>query len=211
MSDSLINALSQIWAYQRRRPTIIRTGTQALHRLIPIALSRTATGNAIGHFLLGLYDGATFRFDLKQLHRLDEREFEDCLQVLEMDYMPEVEVHERVDEGESVWRELMEVWRTQPLEFAGRTAAPRSSTNHCPKQRQTIQTRGMQAFDHLLQAAESGTGQSRTVGLFLMGLIHRNHYRLNLTDLRTLDITLFEACIHLLRMDYFSQNEANKP
>lgn len=208
MNDSLINALTSVWAYQQRRPAIIKSGIQALHRLIPVALSRTAKGKTVGRFLLGLYDGATYRFDLKHLHQLGAHEFEDCLQVLEMDYMPEVEVHERVEEGESVWRELVEVWRTQPLETVRhRKTYLRKAEPHA-KHRGAIEAEGIAAFDHLLQIAERGTDQSRVVGLFLMSLIHHNCYRFNLTDLRGLDIKLFEHCVSVLRMDYFLDTTA---
>lgn len=211
MNDSLITALTQIWSYQNRRPAIVRTGIQALNRLIPVALSRTVPGDAVGHFLLALYDGATFRFDLKRLHQLGGQEFEDCLHVLEMDYMPEVEVHQRVEEGETVWQELMEVWRTQPIEYVGRSAVPQPNTNKHAKCPETIKAKGIKAFDHLLQIAESSTGQSRIVGMFLMSLIHHSHYRLNLTDLRALDIKLFEDCISVLRMDYFTNTPGIRP
>lgn len=211
MNDSLINALSQVWAYQRRRPAIIRSGTQALNRLIPIALSRTPAGNTVGHFLLGLYDGATFRFNLKHLHSLGVSEFEDCLRVLEMDYMPEVEVHQRIDQGESVWKELMEVWRTQPQEYVGRRLANQRNAALCPQRSKAIKTDGIRAFDNLIHVVEAGTGQSLIVGLFLMSLIHPHPYRLNLTDLRGLDLKLFEDCLSMLRMDYFTHAEARKP
>lgn len=212
MSDSLINALTQIWTYQRRRPAIIRTGTQALNRLIPIALSRTETAKTVGRFLLGLYDGATFRFDLKQLQGLGVREFEDCLQVLEMDYTPEVEVHRRIDEGEHVWRELMDLWRTQPVELFDRQPAPQRRTGfNGAKQCGAVKARGVEAFDRLLQVAEGCTGQSRIVAIFLMSLVHNGRYRFNLTDLRGLDITLFEDCISVLRMDYYTETEAGQP
>lgn len=207
MTDSLINALSQIWAYQRRRPAIIHTGTQALNRLIPIALSRTATGETVGRFLLGLYDGATFRFNLKHLNQLGAQVFEDCLHVLEMDYMPEVEVHERVPEGEHVWRELQDLWNTRPLEFAGRRRSTAPRATYCG----AVKARGIEAFDRLLQTAEGCTGQSRIVAVFLMSLIHNGRYRLNLTDLRGLDIKLFEDCISVLRMDYLTDSEASQP
>lgn len=211
MSESLITAMTQIWAYQRRRPAIIRTGTQALNRLIPIALSRTAAGNTVGHFLLGLYDGATFRFNLKHLQGLGVSEFEDCLHVLAMDYMPEVEVHQRVDQGESVWKELMEVWRTQPLEYVGRSSADQRNAALCPQRARAIKTSGAKAFDNLLHVVEARTGQSLIAGMFLMSLIHHHPYRLNLTDLRGLDLRLFEDCISMLRLDYFTHVESRKP
>ena len=205
MHDSMINELSQIWAYQKRRPVIIKTGIQALHRLIPVALSRTDTGKIVGRFLLGLYDGATFRFELKHLNGLGVREFEDCLRLLEMDYMPEVEVHERIDHGDSVWQELMEVWRTQPLEYMGRSPARPHSTTPCEKHRNAIKAQGVAAFDRMLQIAECGTGHSRIVSMFLMSLVHPTQYRFNLTDLRGLDINLFEDCLSVLRLDYFTE------
>lgn len=211
MNDSLITALSQIWAYQRRRPTIIRTGTQALNRLIPIALSRTPAGNTIGHFLLGLYDGATFRFNLKHLHGLGVSEFEDCLHVLEMDYMPEVEVHERIDQGASVWKELMEVWRTQSLEYVGRSPVDQRKAALPPERAKLINAKGIRAFDSLLHVVSAGTGQSLIASMFLMSLIHDHHYRLNLTELRGLDLRLFEDCISMLRMDYFTCTGDSQP
>ena len=208
MNDSLIDALAAIWTYQKNRPHVIDTGIQALHRLIPAALSRAPTGKIIGRFLLGLYDGATYRFDLRHLHRLSLREFEDCLRVLEMDYMPEVEVHQRVDEGDSVWRELAELWRAQPLELIGRLPLALRVPELCAKRRQAIQAQGTKAFDRLLQVAERRTGQSRIVGVFLMSLIQHAHYRFNLTDLRGLDIKLFEDCLRVIRMDYLTDTEA---
>lgn len=208
MNDSLIDALAAIWTYQKNRPCVIDAGIQALHRLIPAALSRTPTGKIIGRFLLGLYDGATYRFDLRHLHRLSLREFEDCLRVLEMDYMPEVEVHQRVDEGDSVWRELAELWRAQPLELIGRLPLALRVPELCAKRRQAIQAQGTKAFDRLLQVAERRTGQSRIVGVFLMSLTQHARYRFNLTDLRGLDIKLFEDCLRVIRMDYLTDTEA---
>ncbi|WP_419793301.1 DUF7673 family protein [Pseudomonas canadensis] len=167
--------------------------------------------HTVGHFLLGLYDGATFRFNLKHLHGLEFSEFEDCLRVLEMDYMPEVEVHQRVDEGESVWKELMEVWRTQPQEYIGRSPTDRRNAALCPKRSKVIKSDGLRAFDNLIHVVEASTGQSRIAGLFLMSLIHPHHYRLNLTDLRGLDLKLFEDCLCMLRMDYFTHAEGRTP
>lgn len=210
MHDTLINALSEIWAYQKQRPALIHTGTQALHRLIPVALSRTRQGETIRSFLLGLYDGATYRFALKDLYRLNQRDFQDCLHVLEMDHMPEVEVHQRVEQGDSVWRELMEVSRTQPVALVCRQPLRPSHSHLCAKNRREIEAKGIEAFDRLLQVAERSTGQSRIAAKFLMSLIHHNDYRLNLTDLRGLDIKVFEDCMNVLRMDYITDAEATR-
>ena len=125
--------------------------------------------------------------------------------------MPEVEVHQRVDEGEFVWKELMEVWRTQPLEYAGRSPVGQRNAALCPKRSKAIKIDGLQAFDNLIHVVEASTGQSRIAGLFLMSLIHPHHYRLNLTDLRGLDLKLFEDCLRMLRMDYFTHAEGRTP
>ncbi|MGY2409658.1 hypothetical protein [Pseudomonas pergaminensis] len=43
-----------------------------------------------------------------------------------------------------------------------------------------------------------------------MSLIH-HHYRLKLTDLRGLDLKLFEDCISMLRLDYLTHVGSRKP
>jgi hypothetical protein len=45
-------------------------------------------------FLLGLYNGHRFPFDMTDFRRLDLGNFEACLQVLELDHMPQREVHD---------------------------------------------------------------------------------------------------------------------
>ncbi|VVN78051.1 hypothetical protein PS687_05996 [Pseudomonas fluorescens] len=44
-----------------------------------------------------------------------------------------------------------------------------------------------------------------------MSLIHNGRYRFNLTDMRGLDIKLFEDCISVLRMDYLTDSETSQP
>ncbi len=46
-----------------------------------------------GKFLLGLYNGGRFPFDLTDLRLLDEVRFHQCLEVLRMDFTPWMEVH----------------------------------------------------------------------------------------------------------------------
>lgn len=47
----------------------------------------------IQRFLLSLYNGRRFPFDLTDLRLLDRGNFEACLQVLRMDWRPQHEVH----------------------------------------------------------------------------------------------------------------------
>lgn len=210
MSDSMKQSLINLWAYEQRRPAIVIDGTRALNRLIPTALSHTAQGQVVGRFLLGLYDGAEYRFELPQLYHLGLRRFEDCLRVLNMDYAPEVEVHERVEGGGDIWRQLIGQWRTlrpqQPKHhFHG------MSPGAYKRYRQAIENDGLQALQRLIQIAQSTTGQSRTITSFLMGLVNNSHCRINLTDLRLLDVPVFEDCVSVLRLGYLTKTEEHQP
>ena len=199
-----------IWAYEQRRPAIVIEGTRALNRLIPTALSYTAQGQAIGRFLLGIYDGAEYRFELPQLYRLELRRFEDCLRVLNMDYTPEVEVHERVEGGGDIWRQLISQWGTLRHQQPTRHCHSMSSLAY-KRYRRAIGNDGVHAFERLIHIAQSGTGQSRTIGAFLMGLVNNSRYRMNLTDLRLLDVPVFEDCISVLRLGYLTKTEEHYP
>ncbi|MDT4870295.1 hypothetical protein FQZ97_1053680 [compost metagenome] len=75
-----------------------------------MAVRPTNQGRVVGRFLLGLYNGEDFSFDLTDLRSLDLVLFEDCLKVLMMDYSPELEVHERIPNGGAIWQHLMELW-----------------------------------------------------------------------------------------------------
>jgi len=108
--------MSQALAYQQRRPAIEAAGVQALHRLTPIALGYTGQSRVVGRFLLGLYNGHDFPFELHELRGLDLPLFEDCLKVLMMDYSPELEVHERVENGDKIFGELMAKWGLEIFE-----------------------------------------------------------------------------------------------
>ena len=110
MSDSLSKALANTRAYQQQRPAIVIAGVQALDRLIRIAQGDTGQSQVVGGFLLSLYNGDDYRFDLTALRTLDALIFEDCISVLLMDYQPEVEEHERIPGGNVIWKGLIKRW-----------------------------------------------------------------------------------------------------
>lgn len=110
MNQSIVNAMAKALAYEQQRPAIVMAGIQALNRLIPIALNETGQSRIVGRFLLGLYNGEDFPFVLSDLRGLDMPLFQDCMLVLLMDYCPELEVHERVEDGGTIWQWLMERW-----------------------------------------------------------------------------------------------------
>lgn len=91
-------------------PAIRKAGESALLELVPIALGDTGQSGVVGKFLLGLYDGSRFPFDLTELRRLDRDLFEKCQAVLAMDFQPEREIHTYVEDGGQVFESMAAAW-----------------------------------------------------------------------------------------------------
>lgn len=72
-------------ARMAKLPAIRLEGEAALRRLLPVAQRDTGQSSVIARFLLNLYNGDRFPFDLTDLRRLDYELFDDCLAVLKMD------------------------------------------------------------------------------------------------------------------------------
>lgn len=85
-------------------------GVPALLRLVPIAQRDTGQSGVVGRFLLSLYNGNNYPFDLTELRRLDLAIFEDCLLLLRMDYQPTREIHDYLTKGEQVFTHLVHCW-----------------------------------------------------------------------------------------------------
>lgn len=85
-------------------------GVDALARLLRIALGHSGQCRYVASFLLGLYNGNRFKFDLTDFRCLDRNIFEDCLEVLNLDYRPAVEVHMYFENGGAIWESLAEDW-----------------------------------------------------------------------------------------------------
>jgi hypothetical protein len=91
-------------------PAIRLEGEAALRRLLPITQRDTGQSSVIARFLLSLYNGDRFPFDLTDLRRLDYELFDDCLAVLKMDSQPLKEVHRYFDNGGAIWEALAKDW-----------------------------------------------------------------------------------------------------
>ncbi|SEH99819.1 DUF7673 family protein [Pseudomonas asplenii] len=113
---TMATALAKVQAHQQQLPAIRVAGTQALNRLVPIALRDHGQSRVLGRFLLGIYNGEDFPFELSNLRSLDIDLFEDCLKVLIMDFTPDLEVHERIQGGSAIWQRLIERWAPETLE-----------------------------------------------------------------------------------------------
>lgn len=73
-----------------------------------------------------------------------------------------------------------------------------------------IRTLGTQALNRLAPLALRSGGQSRILGRFLLGLYNGEDFPFVLSDLRALDLVLFEDCMKVLMMDYTPDLEVHE-
>jgi hypothetical protein len=102
--------LTELRRYEEQLPEVREAGIAALKRLLPIAQGCTGQSGVVALFLLGLYNGRDFPFDMTQLRRLDHNLVEDCLSLLRMDSNPEFEVHQYIENGQEIWQDLRRTW-----------------------------------------------------------------------------------------------------
>lgn len=106
--------LAQMLAEQKEaRTERLAAGIPALERLIKVGMRDTGQSHVCGRFLLGLYNGPKYPFDLTELRRLDNELLEDCLSVLRMDANPVKEVHQLINDGDTIFRRLRMDWATR--------------------------------------------------------------------------------------------------
>jgi hypothetical protein len=91
-------------------------GIAALHRLLDRVKQHWHTGQSrrIVNFLAGLYNGTDFPFDLTELRSVDRDIAADALAVLRLDSLGQREVHHYVENGDALWRELIEDYSLTP-------------------------------------------------------------------------------------------------
>lgn len=107
-------ALAALAAEEAERPALRAAGTEALKRLVPVALRDTHQSRIVGMFLLSLYNGQAFPFPLTFLRGLDSALWNDCMTLLRLDRRPEQEVHEYFEDGDAVWSQLKKDWGPKP-------------------------------------------------------------------------------------------------
>src|SRR5690554_3487835 len=83
-------------------PQIRLRGLTALRRLLPIAQGDTGQSGVIARFLLGLYNGGRFPFNLNELRGIDRTLLLDYLALLEMDAYADGELHRHIVDGKAV-------------------------------------------------------------------------------------------------------------
>ncbi|HHU2818907.1 TPA: DUF7673 family protein [Escherichia coli] len=115
-SESFREAMLVFEERREQRPQIVSEGTTALKRLVEAAQGDSGQSRVIASFLLSLYNSYRFRFNLVELRSLDFGLFDDCIAVLKMDYQPEVDVHERIENGSAIWESLASQWENNETE-----------------------------------------------------------------------------------------------
>lgn len=93
---------------------------EALKRLWNIANGHSGQCRHVALFLLSLYNGSRFPFDLTRLRCLDTAIFQDCLQVLMLDHRPMYEVHIWLDVSSGTFEDLAVTWGFQDMTAAWR-------------------------------------------------------------------------------------------
>lgn len=98
----------QIRETRQRQAENEAAGVPALMRLVEVARKNSGQSRHIRRFLLGLYNGPQWPFEMTQLRALDEDLQKDALAVLRMDMRPRHEVHTYIEDGDELWREWWE-------------------------------------------------------------------------------------------------------
>lgn len=88
-------------------------GVPALRRLVEVAQCDTGQARVVGRFLLGLWNGSDYTFDLTELRSLDAELHDDCMAVLRLDQYPVQEVHQYIEGGDRIWNGLRERYTTE--------------------------------------------------------------------------------------------------
>lgn len=91
-------------------------GLASLRHLYQMAQGHSGQCRYIARFLMGLYNGTRFPFDLTDLRCIDLDLFEHCMAVLRMDRQPEREVHAYFEDGGSKWENMGSNWRVIDIE-----------------------------------------------------------------------------------------------
>lgn len=108
--DRIQDELNRQAVEEAERPYVRAAGVAALHRLVPVAQRCTGQSRVVGRFLLSLYNGTAFPFCLTDLRCLDTALWNDCMAVLRLDFRPEVEVHQYIENGDDIWSQLKRAW-----------------------------------------------------------------------------------------------------
>ncbi|WP_025573878.1 DUF7673 family protein [Ralstonia thomasii] len=92
-------------------------GLDSLKRLFDLANGSSGQCRHVARFLLGLYNGTRFPFDLTDFRCVDASIFEDMMRVLRMDSRPRAEVHTYFPRGGERFEQLAQDWNLYKTEW----------------------------------------------------------------------------------------------
>ncbi|WP_197495830.1 hypothetical protein [Methylomonas sp. DH-1] len=103
--DAMERFFRQIAEQDAERQTVTTVGLPALTRLAAVAERDTGQAGTVRAFLLSLYNGYRFPFNLTKLRGLDKALFDDCLAVLALDARATAkEIHHYLDNGDECFQ-----------------------------------------------------------------------------------------------------------
>lgn len=102
--------IALVAASKAARKAAVEAGLPALRTLLTVARSDTGQSRVIAGFLLSLYNGYRFNFDLTDFRAIDADLFEQCMLVLRMDSQPMQEVHKYFTNGGEIFEQLAKNW-----------------------------------------------------------------------------------------------------
>jgi len=109
LEQKLEQRMKQLQLGMAENKELIKEAQEPLKRLMKIAEGDTGQSVRIARFLLGLYNGPAFPFDMTDLRGIDRALKNDCLAVLEMDIKAcEREVHHYLEGGKARFQVLAE-------------------------------------------------------------------------------------------------------
>lgn len=111
LPPDLMHAFSTFSTAAIAHHAVQEAGVIALRRLLPCAHGTSTQAEVLARFLLSLYAGHRFPFDLSELSFLAPDLFVDCLAVVKMSYRPELPLYAYFKNGQQIWEQLAEEWR----------------------------------------------------------------------------------------------------
>lgn len=113
-TDPFVANIGQMLAQrQERTNAAYAVGLPALRRLLDVAQNDTGQSRICGRFLLGMYNGSAYPFNLIDLRCLDDALWQDCIAVLSMGQRPNEEVHHLIENGPAIWEALKAALTTE--------------------------------------------------------------------------------------------------
>jgi len=132
--------------------SIHKEGVEALERLYKVAQGNSGQCRRIALFLLGLYNGNRFPFDLTDFRAIDDELFEDCMRVLRMDARAcKQEVHTYFKNGSKLWERMAKDWGAiefGTLRHLAKEIIDRNDFHHATEQRRAELVTGLKDALH---------------------------------------------------------------